>query len=117
MRLEVKLLPVQKALYKSEKQIAGIYSARGVGKSYVLSFLIAIAVLKGERVLAFSQTYKSLSQNLFDEVLKRFETLKIQPTYNKGAMTIGYNKVICFGYSYENCESSRRFNRNKSFGS
>ena len=52
MRLEVKLLPVQKALYKSEKQIAGIYSARGVGKSYVLSFLIAIAVLKGERVLA-----------------------------------------------------------------
>ena len=43
MRLEVKLLPVQKALYKSEKQIAGIYSARGVGKSYVLSFLIAIA--------------------------------------------------------------------------
>ena len=90
MELEVKLLPVQKALYKSEKQIAGIYSARGVGKSYVLSFLIAIAVLKGERVLAFSQTYKSLSQNLFDEVLKRFETLKIQPTYNKGAMTIQY---------------------------
>ena len=107
MELEVKLLPVQKALYKSEKQIAGIYSARGVGKSYVLSFLIAIAVLKGERVLAFSQTYKSLSQNLFDEVLKRFETLKIQPTYNKGAMTIQYGNGICFGYTYENVESCR----------
>lgn len=107
MELEVKLLPVQKALYKSEKQIAGIYSARGIGKFNVLSFLIAIAVLKGERVLAFSQTYKSLSQNPFDEVLKRFEALKIQPTYNKGAMTIQYGNGICFGYTYENVESCR----------
>jgi len=107
MELEVKLLPVQKALYKSEKSIAGIYSARGVGKSYILSLLIAFSILKGERVLAFSQTYKSLSQNLFDEVIKRFEAFKINPIYNKGAMTISYGKGICFGYTYENVESAR----------
>lgn len=107
MELEVKLLPVQKALYKSEKSIAGIYSARGVGKSFVLSFLIAISIIQGERVLAFSQTYKSLSQNLFDEVLKRFESLGVQPVYNKGAMTVSYGKGTCFGYTYENVESCR----------
>ena len=77
------------------------------GKTVILSWIIVFHLLQGKRILAFSQTYKSLSQNLFDEIIKRFDELKIKPLYNKGAMTIAYNKGICFGYSYENCESSR----------
>lgn len=107
MEYEIKLLRAQKALYNSEKPIAGIYSGRGLGKTYIISFLIMIALVKGEKVLAFSQTYKSLSQNLFQEVLKRFEQIGQKPEYNKQAMTISFNGAVCYGYSYENVESCR----------
>lgn len=107
MRKEISFLPVQRRLYASKKYLSGIYSARGVGKTYILSWLITFELLKNNKVLAFSQTYKSLSQNLFAEVINRFDELEIKPNYNKGAMTITYGKGICYGYSFENYETCR----------
>lgn len=107
MQYVVDLLPIQKNLYASNKNIAGIYSSRATGKTYVMSWLITLAILKGEKSLAFSQTYKSLTQNLFDEVIKRFAELGIEPNYNRGSMSISYNKGLCYGFSYENEEACR----------
>lgn len=107
MEIDFKLLKAQRALYESKKPIAGIYSGRGIGKTFIISFLIMVALLRGEKVLAFSQTYKSLSQNLFQEVVKRFEQVGQKPDYNRQAMTISFNGAVCYGYSYENVESCR----------
>ena len=60
MEYTYKLLPVQKALLNSQKPMAGIYSGRGVGKTYILSIMITMAILKGEKSLCFSQNFKSL---------------------------------------------------------
>jgi hypothetical protein len=100
MVYEYKLLPVQKALLNSSKPMAGIYSGRGVGKTYILSIMITMAILKGEKSLCFSQNFKSLSQNLFEEVIQRFNELGIVPNYSKGAMVISYNGGKALGFTY-----------------
>lgn len=97
---EVKLLPVQRQLRNSKNKIAGIYSGRGVGKTVILSWLIVDSILNGEKSLCFSQSFKSLSQNLFEEVIHRFEEIGITPTYNKGSMTISYGKGKALGFTY-----------------
>lgn len=107
MQYDLKLLPIQKKLYQSTKPIAGIYSSRATGKTYILSWLIFMAIMKGQRSLAFSQTHKSLTQNLFSDVLQRFSDIGVIPTYNKTALTISYGNGIVFGYSYDSMESVR----------
>lgn len=107
MNVNVQLLPIQKKLYDSKKSVAGIYSGRSTGKTYIMSWMITLHVIQGDRVLSFSQTYKSLSCNLFQEVLNRFNELNVIPDYNKQQMSISYGKGICYGYSYENIDSCR----------
>ena len=110
------LLPIQRKLITSNKMIAGIVSSRATGKTYILSWMIALALMKKQKVLVFSQTYSTLKQNLFAEVMNRFYYLQEQfpsiasnliPQYNRADMTIAYNGGICFGYSYDNYENVR----------
>ena len=112
--LENKLLPIQKKLIHSKKMYAGICSSRATGKTWIMSWIITLALMKGQRVLAFSQTYSSLKQNLFPEIIKRFQELQLEfpeiydkliPQYNRSDMTVSYNGGICFGYTYENTEN------------
>lgn len=114
--LEDRLLPIQKKLTHSKKQYAGIVSSRSTGKTWIMSWLITLALMKGQRILAFSQTYSTLKQNLFAEVIRCFAELQTEfpqiydqliPQFNKSDMTIAYNKGICFGYSYDNYENVR----------
>lgn len=114
--LENKLLPIQKKLIHSKKHVAGICSSRATGKTWIMSWIITLALMKGQRILAFSQTYSSLKQNLFPEVIKRFTELQLEfpeiyeeliPQYNRSDMTISYKGGICFGYSYDNYENVR----------
>lgn len=107
MQYDIKLLPIQKKLYQSTKPIAGIYSSRATGKTYILSWLIFLAIMQGQKSLAFSQTHKSLTQNLFADVMQRFSDVGIVPTYNRTALTISFNDGIVFGYSYDSMESVR----------
>lgn len=79
----------------------------GVGKTYILSWLIVKAILSGEKSLAFSQSYKSLTQNLFEEVLHRFEELGIEPDYNKGSVCISYRKGKVYGFTYTTPDACR----------
>ena len=66
--------------------------------------------------MAFSQTYSSLKQNLFPEIIKRFTELQLEfpeiyeeliPQYNRSDMTISFKNGMCFGYSYDNYENVR----------
>lgn len=110
------LLPIQRKLITSNKMIAGIVSSRATGKTYILSWMIVLALMRKQKVLVFSQTYSTLKQNLFAEVMNRFYYLQEQfpsiasdliPQYNRADMTIAYNGGICFGYSYDNYENVR----------
>ncbi len=114
--LEDRLLPIQKKLIHSKKMYAGICSSRATGKTWIMSWLITLALMKGQRILAFSQTYSTLKQNLFAEVIKRFTELQMEfpeiydqliPQFNRADMTISFNKGLCFGYTYENMENVR----------
>jgi hypothetical protein len=116
LNLWKELLPIQRDLLNSEKMIAGIVSSRATGKTFILSWMITLALMKGEKVLIFSQTYSTLKQNLFAEVMNRFYYLqdtfpeiadRLMPQYNRADMTISYNNGICFGYSYDNYENVR----------
>ena len=109
-------LPIQKSLLLSKKQYAGIVSSRSTGKTWILSWMIVLELMKGHKALVFSQTYSTLKQNLFTEVMKRFQYLQenfpslkdsLMPEYNKGDMTISFKNGICFGYSYDNYENVR----------
>lgn len=109
-------LPIQKKLLHSKKQYAGIVSSRSTGKTWILSWMIVVALMRGQRVLVFSQTYSSLKQNLMGEIMNRFRDLQsmfpsisddLVAQFNKADMTITYRDGIVFGYSYENYENTR----------
>ena len=68
-------LPIQKKLLHSKKQYAGIVSSRSTGKTWILSWMIVVALMRGQRILIFSQTYSSLKQNLMGEIMNRFKDL------------------------------------------
>lgn len=114
--LDKDLLDIQRKFLHSKKQYAGIVSSRSTGKTFILSWMIVLSLMKGERSIIFSQTYSSLKQNLMAEVLNRFRFLQSQypeiadelvPQYNKADMTIEFNGGRAFGYSYENYENTR----------
>ncbi len=114
--LDKDLLKIQRRFLHSKKQYAGIVSSRSTGKTFILSWMIVLSLMKGERSIIFSQTYSSLKQNLMAEVLNRFRFLQSQypeiadqlvPQYNKADMTIEFNGGRAFGYSYENYENTR----------
>lgn len=109
-------LPIQKKLLHSKKQYAGIVSSRSTGKTWILSWMIVVALMRGQRVLIFSQTHSSLKQNLMGEIMNRFKDLRemfptiagsLIPQFNKADMTITYREGTAFGYSYENYENTR----------
>lgn len=109
-------LPIQKKLLHSKKQYAGIVSSRSTGKTWILSWMIVVALMRGQRILIFSQTYSSLKQNLMGEIMARFKDLRemfpaiandLIPQFNKADMTITYRDGTAFGYSYENYENTR----------
>lgn len=107
MNYNIKLLPIQKKLYNSTKTIAGIYSGRSVGKTYIMSWLIVLDILQGKKCLAFAQDYSALTKCLFQEIYNRFIELGITPNYNKSSMCISHNGGLVYGFSYAGYESCR----------
>lgn len=108
-RRVVDLLPIQLELYNSKKTVAGIYSGRGVGKTYILSWIVSLSLLNGEKSIAFSQDYRSLTVNLFEEIQARLREVGVKYLYNKQmtSITVPSTKGRVFGYSYERIDSCR----------
>lgn len=107
METTYKLLPHQLKSLQSKARIAGIYGARGMGKSFYLSIEAMLSLVNGERCIIFAQTYRSLSMNLFREILKRCEESGIPAQLHQGNMTITYGNGIIFGFSYDNIVTVR----------
>lgn len=106
----VKLLKAQYDLLTCQDDICGIYSSRSMGKTYCASILAAMELSKDKRILVLAQNYKSLSENVFTEIVKRLEDFKIPHKVNKSTMTISNDtggRIMCG--SYENLDSMRGF--------
>lgn len=106
----IRLLPVQMNVLKSTKPISGIYSSRSAGKTYCASILAAMALNNNERVLVLAQNYKSLSENIFCEIINRLEEFGIENKVNRSNLTIsnsGRGRIMCG--SYENLDALRGF--------
>lgn len=111
--IDYKLLKHQKAFMNSSKSFSILLCGRGSGKTYCASLLAAIKLIQGERIMVFAQNFKSLSENLFSEILKRLdEIVPTQYTFYRQSMKLTFGNTGClYGLSYENIESARRIYR------
>lgn len=109
--IDYKLLKHQKAFFNSVKPFSILLCGRGSGKTYCASLLAAVKLIQGERIMVFAQNFKSLSENLFSEILKRLdEIVPNQYTFYRQSMKLTFGNTGClYGLSYENIDSARRF--------
>ena len=85
---------------------------RGGGKTFAASLLCAIKAINGERVLVFAQGYKALTENLFNEITKRLDTILGfgNYIYNKGQVKISIpGKGVIYGLTYQNIDACRGY--------
>ena len=71
MKVELKLLPHQRALMRSKVSKSLLLCGRGAGKSYVLSVMTLLYLLQGKSVLVGGQRYDTLHDTLYAEIKKR----------------------------------------------
>lgn len=85
----------------------------GAGKTFSASLLCALKLIRGERVLAFAQGYKALTENLFAEICKRLDEIVGfgNYSYNKGSVKIMLNNGtgVIYGLTYENVDACRGY--------
>lgn len=109
-KITYELLPHQKKFLQSTSKIVCMVCGRGAGKSFVASLKAAICLKQGLRIIVMAQNYKSLSENLMNEIVNRLYEMGISFTYNKGNMSITTpNGGKLYGISYESIESCRGF--------
>ena len=85
---------------------------RGGGKTFAASLLCAMKAINGERVLVFAQGYKALTENLFNEITKRLDTILGfgNYIYNKGQVKISIpGKGVIYGLTYQNIDACRGY--------
>lgn len=104
---KIELLPWQLKLINSNSKIAGLYTARGAGKTFYLSVEALTSLVNQERCVIFAQNYKALSMNIFTAILKRCQENAVKATFHAGNMTITYGKGIIYGFTYENINAVR----------
>lgn len=107
MNKEIRLLPHQLKAMQSTSQIAGICGARALGKTYYLSVEALQSLVDGERCMIFAQTFRSLTMNIFTEIMKRCEENNINAELHTGNNTITFGKGIVYGFSYDNPDTCR----------
>lgn len=107
MEKEIRLLPHQLKAMQSKSQIAGICGARALGKTYYLSVEALQSLVDGERCMIFAQTFRSLTMNIFTEIMKRCEKCGVNAELHTGNNTITFGKGIVYGFSYDNPDTCR----------
>lgn len=107
MNEETRLLPHQLKAMQSKSQIAGICGDRAVGKTYYLSVEALQSLVDGERCMIFAQTFRSLTMNIFTEIMKRCKENNINAELHTGNNTITFGKGIVYGFSYDNPDTCR----------
>lgn len=88
--IEINLLPYQKQVVLSDKQIRAIIGGTGTGKTYLLPRWLYIAMLQfpGEEWIVSSPTIPMLKRNPIKYILNFLQEEKITHDYNKTEMVL-----------------------------
>lgn len=111
-QIKFQILPHQKKLLTCKKHFIAMICGRGGGKTFAASLLCAMKAINGERVLVFAQGYKALTENLFNEITKRLDTILGfgNYVYNKGQVKIIIpGKGVIYGLTYQNIDACRGY--------
>ena len=111
-QIKFQILPHQRKLLTCKKHFIAMICGRGGGKTFAASLLCAIKAINGERVLVFAQGYKALTENLFNEITKRLDTILGfgNYIYNKGQVKISIpGKGVIYGLTYQNIDACRGY--------
>lgn len=111
-QIKFQILPHQRKLLTCKKHFIAMICGRGGGKTFAASLLCAMKAINGERVLVFAQGYKALTENLFNEITKRLDTILGfgNYIYNKGQVKISIpGKGVIYGLTYQNIDACRGY--------
>ena len=78
----VKLLPYQKRMLKSKNPFTFAVMGRGSGKTYTLSLIALINLLKGKNLIISAQKYDALRDVLMKEVRNRVRDFRLEGVVN-----------------------------------
>lgn len=111
MKVELKLLPHQRALMRSKAPKSLLLCGRGAGKSYVLSAMALIYLLRGKNVLVGGQRYDTLHDTLYAEIKKRAAEWGVYDRieWRESPMQMRYNGATVYFGTYESVDACRGY--------
>lgn len=106
----VKLLPYQKRMLKSKNPFTFAVMGRGAGKTYTLSLIALINLLKGKNLILAAQKYDALRDVLMRQVQKRVHEWGLENAvkFSMNPIRATYGDHTIYGTSYEAIESTGR---------
>lgn len=106
--IDIKPSYYQKRFFVGRNRIDGLYTGRGVGKSWVLVTVAALALLMGEKIIYLTPTTSLLRKDILKRICETLDKWGIDYDLNKTEYTIKVGKGILFGASFENYDSALR---------
>ena len=96
--------PYQRSFFTQRERLSGMYSGRGVGKSWVMHNKACIALASGENVLYLTPTNSLLRKQMMPRMLNTLRSWGLTATWNKSDETISVDGStgILWGASYRN---------------
>ena len=102
--IDIKPEPYQRSFFTQRERLSGMYSGRGVGKSWVMHTKSCIALASGENVLYLTPTNSLLRKQMMPRMLTMLRSWGLSATWNKSDETISVDGStgILWGASYRN---------------
>ena len=104
INVDIKPEPYQRSFFTQRERLSGMYSGRGVGKSWVMHTKSCIALASGENVLYLTPTNSLLRKQMMPRMLTMLRSWGLSATWNKSDETISVDGStgILWGASYRN---------------
>ena len=108
-QVELKLLPYQRQLLRSQSPFTFAVMGRGSGKSYTLSIIALLTLLEGKNIIACAQRFDSLRDVLFREIKLRVYEWGLQDAvkFKENPIRATYGDHVIYGGSAENLDGLR----------
>jgi len=104
INVDIKPEIYQRSFFTQRERLSGMYSGRGVGKSWVMHNKACIALASGENVLYLTPTNSLLRKQMMPRMLNTLRSWGLTATWNKSDETISVDGStgILWGASYRN---------------
>jgi hypothetical protein len=104
INVDIRPEPYQRSFFTQRERLSGMYSGRGVGKSWVMHNKACIALASGENVLYLTPTNSLLRKQMMPRMLSTLRSWGLTATWNKSDETISVDGStgILWGASYRN---------------